>query len=102
MEFEGIKEWGKCVYPSTKKANSNTIKFTDLKVTTIQGDYNRVSSVLSDAFYWAPYYKMKNGNEIGITNLFYVKLKSETNLSILKELAKENDDFFIDAFFSAT
>ena len=31
-----------------------------------------------------------NGNEIGITNLFYVKLKSETNLSILKELAKEN------------
>lgn len=90
LEFEGIKEWGKCVYPSTKKANSNTIKFTDLKVTTIQGDYNRVSSVLSDAFYWAPYYKMKNGNEIGITNLFYVKLKSETNLSILKELAKEN------------
>lgn len=59
LEFEGIKEWGKCVYPSTKKANSNTIKFTDLKVTTIQGDYNRVSSVLSDAFYWAPYYKMK-------------------------------------------
>lgn len=66
------------------------MKFADLKVATIQGDYNKVSSVLSDAFYWTPYYKMENGNEIGITNLFYVKLKSETNLSMLKELAKEN------------
>ena len=84
LEFEGIKEWGKCVYPSTKKANSNTIKFTDLKVTTIQGDYNRVSSVFCQMpFYWAPYYKMKNGNEIGNKQIcFYVKIKNLRQTSL--------------------
>lgn len=94
-EFKGVEEWNNCVYPNTKGANSNTMKFVDLKVATIQGNYDDVSSVLSESFYWAPYYKMEDGNEIGISNLFYVKLKPETTLSILKDFAKENAVEFI-------
>lgn len=90
IELNDIEEWKDYMYPSVKKTSSNTTNFANLKIATIEGNFEEISSALSDVFYWTPYYKMRNGQEIGITNLFYVKLNQGTNFAKLEKLAKEN------------
>lgn len=45
----------------------------------------------SEILYEAPYFQTAEGDEIGITNLFYVKLKEEKDIAQLAKLAEENN-----------
>ncbi|MDR0545300.1 MAG: S8 family serine peptidase [Odoribacteraceae bacterium] len=65
-------------------------RFTGCQSATIEGDYENVAGALSHALYWSPYYKLDNGEEIRITELFTVILKPGTSLEELEELAREN------------
>lgn len=46
-----------------------------------------IDSVMSDAYYYAPYYLLDDGTEVGVRNTFYVKLKLDSDLPRLKEFA---------------
>lgn len=72
----------------TKVAGRST--FANKHITTIEGDSAALSAVLSEAFYWTPYYQMEDGREIKIGNKFYVELESKEDLPILKNFANEN------------
>ncbi|MCL2727411.1 MAG: hypothetical protein FWD56_03415 [Bacteroidales bacterium] len=73
---------------------SGVNKFSDFKSATIEGEYETVKLALSHTLYWAPYYqfleRFEGIDEFGITNLFYVKLKSLKDMDLLMKLAKEN------------
>lgn len=40
--------------------------------------------------YDSPYYFDRNGNEIGVSNFFYIKLKQEEDFTLLQQMAKDN------------
>ncbi|MFH0756011.1 MAG: S8 family serine peptidase [Bacteroidota bacterium] len=44
---------------------------------------------LQSILYSAPYYESKKGKRVGISHLFYVRLKSQEDLPILQQIAKE-------------
>ncbi len=55
----------------------------DNRSTTLKSSNN------TNVIYESPYYKDENGNEVGISHLFYVKLKQENDLAILQKMANE-------------
>jgi len=71
-------------------AGSGNRTFTNYKTAIIEGNYENVASALSSALYWAPYYRIADGDEIGMTEMILVKLKSTTTLAQLEKLANEN------------
>ena len=72
--------------------NISSDRHTSSEITraTIEGYYNQIASALSHTIHWAPYFRMEDGTEIWLTNLFFIKLKSKTDLPLLEKLAMEN------------
>lgn len=62
--------------------------FTDSYSATVTDTVPLLAS--SEVIYSAPGYQNANGTEIGISNLFYVKLKDNADKSELDEMAAEN------------
>ena len=62
----------------------------NLRYITIQGDAGIEKSLLSKVYYWTPYYRMDNGDEVRVGNRFYVKLKSDDDFELLRAFAKKN------------
>lgn len=62
----------------------------NLRYITIQGDAGIEKSLLSKVYYWTPYYRMDNGDEVRVGNRFYVKLKSVDDFELLRAFAKKN------------
>jgi subtilisin family serine protease len=70
--------------------NSTMRKFADTKIAAVEGSYEQVAPIFSSALYWAPYYRLEDGSEIGIAERFTVVLKPGTTLEQLEKLANEN------------
>jgi len=68
---------------------ANVKKFTNYKTATIEGNYRQIATIMDSALYWSPYYRMTNGLEIGISNLFFVELKPDITIEQLKQLAEK-------------
>ena len=75
---------------ATDMTGSGAQKFADFKTAIVNGSYEQCATTLSSALYWAPFYRMENGDEIGLTEMFSVVLKPETDLMQLEKLAEEN------------
>lgn len=69
-----------------KKDGQNTkgLKWMILEAT------GQLTSDSSEILYEAPFFTTTGGDEVGLSHLFYVKLKAENDLEILKKLADEN------------
>lgn len=77
--------------PNIKDNNSGVKRNAvddNYKWTTIEADdANKLSINNSDIIYEAPYYKTESGDELMLSNIFYVKLKSVNDINILQNLA---------------
>jgi len=67
----------------------NARKLNNYKTATIEGNHEQIVSSMPDILYWSPYYRMANGLEIGITNLFFVELKPDIDIEQLEQLAEK-------------
>ena len=82
---------------------SSAKKFSNYKTAIIESSYEKAANVLSNTLYWAPFYKFATPfelgvEEMGITNQFFVKLRSEADLELLQRLANDNSVELISAF----
>ncbi|MDE5828047.1 MAG: S8 family serine peptidase [Duncaniella sp.] len=71
-------------------SNDYSLNREKLRTITIQGNPEIETTLLSKVYYWAPYYRMENGNEVRVGNQFGVKLKSEKDFNLLKKYAEKN------------
>ena len=80
----------KVVLSSKIKSDKSTAQ-PDLKWAVIESaTVTKASNLVSEILYEAPFFKTENGVEVGLSHLFYVKLKSEDDVSKLNKLADEN------------
>lgn len=77
------------VYKFKEKSSRKTtmLENVELEMATVQANSADIDSIMSDAYYYAPYYLLDDGTEVGVRNTFYVKLKSDSDLPRLKEFA---------------
>lgn len=76
---------------SSKIKGDKSIAKPDLKWAVIESaTVTKASNLVSEILYEAPFFKTENGVEVGLSHLFYVKLKSESDVSKLNKLADEN------------
>jgi hypothetical protein len=73
-----------------KLEGSNGKIFDNCKTATVEGNYEKVAAVLSHAVYWSPYYRLPDGEEMRVTEIFTVVLKPGTTVEQLEKLAAEN------------
>lgn len=91
ITLKSIEEtWGHNAIVNMNVKNSKDTESSNLKTAIIQVDSVGISSILPYLSSCVPYYITKNGEEISIRNFFYVKLKSNEDLNILKKYSKEN------------
>jgi hypothetical protein len=50
--------------------------FFNCKTATVEGDHEKVAATLSSVVYWSPYYKFDDGEEMVVTEMFTVELKT--------------------------
>ena len=89
VHIEERKDYSAYSY-SWDMTGSGAKRFVDYKTAIIEDSYERMATALSSALYWSPYYRDENGNEVGITEQFFVKLKPKTELTQIAKLAEEN------------
>lgn len=83
--------------PNVKNNNNvNGVKRNEVddnyKWTTLEvDDVNKLLINDLDVIYEAPYYKTQSGDELRLSNIFYVKLKSANDINILQNLAIEHN-----------
>ncbi len=77
------------VYAGTDMSGSGASLFEDCRWTTSGASVAAAAS--APILYKAPYFTTVSGKEVGLSNLFYVKLKSETDKSILEAMAAANN-----------
>ena len=90
IEFDNIhSEWYEFeTHPYYDNTSSGVRKYYNYKIATIEGNYENVAAALSYTIYWAPYYKIEEGDGAAPTEIFYVKMR--TTLAQLEKLANEN------------
>lgn len=96
--IRGFEKEGYNVYLFSKEQNFSFIKedLSDKKFDNIKKAQSLIVSgkeisTTDGIIYTTPFYKTPQGNEIGITERFRVKLKSEQDLPALEKLAAENN-----------
>lgn len=78
------------VLSSKIKSDKSTVQ-PDLKWTVIESStVTRAANLVPEILYEAPFFKTENGVEVGLSHLFYVKLKNESDVSKLNKLADAN------------
>lgn len=72
------------------KKHKSDVELVILKTCIVQGESNRINSLLDIVSYIGPFYRVESGDEIGTRNIFFVRLKSDEDLPILEKIAYEN------------
>lgn len=70
----------KLSYPKGASLFSSSLMWTSVEVSESLTKHNEI-------LYEAPYFTTEDGHELGLSHLFYVKLKSEKDVDILTEMA---------------
>ncbi|MCM1076530.1 MAG: S8 family serine peptidase [Bacteroides sp.] len=88
MKFKEVIDARGYVYKFKEKTSQrNRLENLELIMATVEVTSENIDSVMSDSYYYAPYYLLDDGTEVGVRNTFYVKLKSDSDLPRLKEFA---------------
>jgi len=82
-----VLEIGTKTFHNTLTDSSNT-KYNWAVIENLNPSQSSVDTLKKD-LYWAPFLRSTKGQIFGLTNLFYVKLKSEGDFSILRSFALE-------------
>ena len=91
LELSDVSEEIKEYYSySCGETGSGVKLFTNYKTAYIYGNSKQVTGALHHTLYWSPFYRLENGDVVGITELVCVEFKYGTKLSQLENLAKRN------------
>jgi subtilisin family serine protease len=77
------------VYSSIKKFKSHHA--SDTKWAVAEGEALSSLSINKDILYEAPYYLTPKKKEVGLSHLFYVRLKKSEDISLLEKMALDNN-----------
>jgi len=91
IELKYVQERKDYSFTFTDMSGSGAWELTNFITATIESSYKNAATALSYTIYWAPFYKLKDENEVvGITEVVGVHLKPGVTFTQLEQLAQKN------------